>query len=145
LRRTALSESAANRFIQRLGDDHLWDDAGTSLSPRGVLRQAGALWSTEAANYLREPVAVEEKTVTPPVSIDEPLGLPADEIESFASLQEERPHIAAADPLPPTPPPCRQDPERSAASPVPPASPAAAREPVPETPFPDISPRIRES
>lgn len=135
LRRTALSESAANRFVRRLGDEHLWDDAGTKLSPRGVLRQAGELWSREAAAYLREPV--EEKTEAPSVSAAEPAGPPADEIECFATLEEPRPSVAAVPPLPPTPPPCRQGSERRSAAP-------AAREPVSDTPFPDVSPRVRE-
>ena len=86
LRHTRLPDSAAARFTQRLGDDHLWIDAQTRLTPRIVLRQAGDLWRREAKTYLTRPPVAEDECEDLSA---EPLSNLTDKADFFAKLQRE--------------------------------------------------------
>lgn len=85
LRRTRLSENAAAKFTQRLGDEHLWIDAQTRLTPRLVLRQASDLWRREAKQFLTQPVVHDDYEDI----ADEPLSNLTDKAAFFAQLQRE--------------------------------------------------------
>ena len=68
LKRTPIIQSAADEFIEKLKNDHLWIDAETTLSPRIVLRQANQLWESDASRYLsrekKETGKGEEKPIS---------------------------------------------------------------------------------
>lgn len=133
LRRHSISEPAASRFTLRLSDDHLWVDAETKLSPRTVLRQAGDLWTREAADYLQNSVDGEESTGT----VDEPLNHFTDKAEFFSALRDDRP----TPPAPVTPPPLptfRETPGRTSVEP-------ATHEPEQPNPFAGTPSRMREN
>lgn len=133
LRRTSISESAASRFTLRLSDDHLWGDAETKLSPRAVLRQAGDLWTREAASYFQKPVIDEDYTDI----VDEPLSNFTDKAEFFTALQDDRP----ATPAPVTPPPLPPFQESPGRTPIQP-TPHESEQP---NPFFGTPSRMRES
>lgn len=85
LRRTRLSESAAAKFAQRLGEDHRWFDGPTRLTPRIVLRQASDLWRRESATFLPRPISHEDRNepadgpiASPPEEAVVPTKRPAD-------------------------------------------------------------------
>lgn len=137
LRRTRLSESAASRFLLRLREDNRWGDAEATLSPRSVLRQAGELWSREAATYLQESADLEDTTAI----TDEEFSHPTDKAECFPAAQEARPSPAATFSTPPLPP-CQENPE-----PEPRYAPPTTPEPTPAqaNPFFGSPSRMRES
>lgn len=76
LRRTQLSETAAAKFAQRVGDDHGWFDTRTRLTPRIALRQASDLWRRESAAFLSRPIAHEDRDET----ADGPVASPSEEV-----------------------------------------------------------------
>jgi len=91
LRHTRISESAAAKFAQRLGDDHLWIDAQTRLTPRTVLRQASNLWRREAKALLARPFVQDDYEDL----AEGPLANLTDKAAFFAELQREGEPAAA--------------------------------------------------
>jgi len=117
LRHTRLSESSAAKFAQQLGDDHLWIDAQTRLTPRTVLRQASDLWRREAKAFLARPVVEEDYEDL----AEEPLANLTDKAAFFAKLQREGEAAAS---------------QRTVAEEMPPPLPQAAPAPAPFTSSP---------
>lgn len=68
LKRTPIIQSAADEFIEKLKNDHLWIDAETTLSPRIVLRQANQLWESDASRYLSREKKETSKGEEKPIS-----------------------------------------------------------------------------
>lgn len=110
LKRTPMIQSAADQFIEKLKNDHLWIDSETTLSPRIVLRQANQLWESDAKRYLsherEETGEGEEKSISELINkadfFEKPQkGLPVSQppvLEKDEASEDDR--IQPADPLP---------------------------------------------
>lgn len=87
LSKTAISPTAAERFVGRLSTDHLWIDAETRVTPRTALRQAGDLWRREGGSFLKAP----ESKDTFDDLLEEPLENLTDKADFFQALNADRP------------------------------------------------------
>lgn len=99
-------EKATDRFIERLDNDHLWIDPETKLTPRGVIRQARDLWSSEGPSFLVE----EDQDEAEIREIAEKrLSELTDKVEFFQALQADcAPPLSEEEQTPP-----RLDPEEN--------------------------------
>lgn len=88
LARVGINGAVAEEFVQKLGDEHLWIDAETKISPRIVLRQACEMWDLRGREILESSssASVEEETAG---KHEPPLEELTDKAEFFASLQED--------------------------------------------------------
>ncbi len=98
LNRIGLKESSAARFAEKLGDENLWIDTATKLTPRVALRQAADLWGRESASFLNMQTGEDLSSIE-----DEPLSNLTDKAAFFASLQNDRPQTVSSATPPPLP------------------------------------------
>lgn len=101
LSKIGITGPSAEEFAQQLGDNHLWIDAETKLSPRTVLRQARELWEVRGDELLSAASAPKEEIDSSLDPNEVPIEKLTDKPDFFIALQKEAEQNAAeADSIP---------------------------------------------